>query len=351
MRVACAVVFCVLSFCYLFFYQADLLTVEQHILSKGKTTYQPFIGAVLITTVLYLLQLCVFTVTRLYKRAHAMTYFPSVLFLLLLTVAHPVSREGSLSMGPWLWLAPILLVIFCWLCWFFNKCQPHEPKSFSVGFLSRITWINMLTMAGMFLVLGLVSNHNNIEHYKMRTETLLLKGKYDDAWRVGSTTDTDSSLVMLRAYSLAKQNLLGEHLFELPLVGGSHSLRPDGETTSTMIYPQLEILRFAAANASDDYRLCAYLLDKDLVRFVQSVQKCYNINNSKELPKHYQEALTLYMHKSSNPVIDYKDPVLEADYSDFQQLERNIPEVIKRKNTIRDVYGNTYWYYYKYVAK
>ena len=160
MRVACAVVFCVLSFCYLNFYQADLLTVEQHILSKGKTSYHPFIGAVLITTVLYLLQLCVFTVTRLYKRAHAVTYFPSVLLLLLLTVAHPVPRDGSLSMGSWLWVAPILLVIFCWLSWMFYKCQPHEPKGFSVGFLSRTTWINLLTMAGMFLFLGFRGKDN-----------------------------------------------------------------------------------------------------------------------------------------------------------------------------------------------
>ena len=77
MRVMCAVVFFVFTFCYLYFYQADVLAMAQHVLSGGKTRYNSLIGAVLITLVLYLLQLLVFAVTRLYKRAHALTYFPS----------------------------------------------------------------------------------------------------------------------------------------------------------------------------------------------------------------------------------------------------------------------------------
>ena len=89
MRVMCAVVFFIFAFCYLYFYQADIIAMAQHVLSDGQTRYEPLIGAVLLTISLSLLQLLVFAITRLYKRAHAFTYFPSMLALLLLTCARP----------------------------------------------------------------------------------------------------------------------------------------------------------------------------------------------------------------------------------------------------------------------
>ena len=48
-RVMCTFVFTLFCFYYLYCYQADLLTVTQHILSKGQTHYNHFVGAVLIT--------------------------------------------------------------------------------------------------------------------------------------------------------------------------------------------------------------------------------------------------------------------------------------------------------------
>ena len=67
-----AVLFLVFVFCYLYFYQADILAVSQHVLSGGKTSYEPTIGAALITLVLYLLQIGVYAFTKLEEigRAH-----------------------------------------------------------------------------------------------------------------------------------------------------------------------------------------------------------------------------------------------------------------------------------------
>jgi hypothetical protein len=38
MMVICTIVFMVFTFCYLFFYQNDILAVEQHVLSWGTNT-------------------------------------------------------------------------------------------------------------------------------------------------------------------------------------------------------------------------------------------------------------------------------------------------------------------------
>ena len=55
-KVICAILFCVFTFSYLFFYQADILRVTQHIASGGQTFYVPWLGGVLITIFLQLLQ-------------------------------------------------------------------------------------------------------------------------------------------------------------------------------------------------------------------------------------------------------------------------------------------------------
>ena len=38
---------------------------------------------------------------------------------------------------------------------------------------------------------------------------------------------------------------------------------------------------------------------------------------------------------------------LRADYQDYLKLMRQIPNNKEMENKLRDVYGNTYWYYYK----
>ena len=84
-RVACATLFFLFSFVYLYYYQADVLTVSQHVLSGGKTQYSRIVGALLITLVLFLMQLGVSSVAKMTNYTHALTYFPSLLALAFLT--------------------------------------------------------------------------------------------------------------------------------------------------------------------------------------------------------------------------------------------------------------------------
>ena len=54
-RITCALLFIIFTFTYLYSYQADVLAMAQHVLSEGKTHYNATVGALLITSVLYLL--------------------------------------------------------------------------------------------------------------------------------------------------------------------------------------------------------------------------------------------------------------------------------------------------------
>ena len=85
MRVMCAILFLLFTFLYLFEYQADILAVTQHVLAHGVTHYNRTIGAVLLTIILWVLQLVIFGLSGLSRRFHALTYLPSLLLLGVLT--------------------------------------------------------------------------------------------------------------------------------------------------------------------------------------------------------------------------------------------------------------------------
>jgi protein-S-isoprenylcysteine O-methyltransferase Ste14 len=105
--VMCAIVFLAFTFCYVFFYQAESLAYLQHSLSQGMTTYNRTIGAVIITLLAVLLQYAVFRISGLRKRGHALTYFPSILALTVLTDVRPCGDVSHF----WIWLAPVLLLV------------------------------------------------------------------------------------------------------------------------------------------------------------------------------------------------------------------------------------------------
>lgn len=368
MHLVCAALFLVFTFCYLYFYQADVLAATQHVLSDGRTHYDRTIGAIIITVTLFLFQVAVYKMTHLERRSHAMTYFPSLLILTVLTSASP-QADGHLTIGVWLWAAPLLLILFILWARMSRKFQPFEPDTNSSGFFSRLMWINVLTLAVMFLLTGCLSDHNDVLHYRLRAEDCLLRGDYAGAAEAGHKAQaTDSSLTMIRAYALSMQGQMADRLFTYPLTGGSDALLPNGSSVRLVLFPEAEIYRkigpvtipkmrpkayfaylqkrhLGRANATD-YLLISYLLDCDLDSFADALSGHYQA--SKPLPKHYKEALTLYNHTRSNPKLEYHDTVTEADYADFMRLYRSEKNPTARRAKAAKTFGATYWFYYHF---
>ncbi|MCI6619133.1 MAG: DUF6057 family protein, partial [Prevotella sp.] len=340
-------------------------------LSGGQTHYDRTIGAVLITGLLYLLQLTVYGLTHFSKLAHALTYFPSLLLLTFLTSFDP-DQHGCCSFGAWLFVLPLLLLVYVGCVYWLRKYGQFAKAVSSAGVYSPVMWVNLLCMALMFFMVGAFSNHSDQLHYRVHAEQCLISGDYDGALAAGAASLVeDSSLTMLRVFALSKKGQLGERLFEYPVTGGAESLLPNGHTVRLLMLPEKAIymhlglwtkqrmdpvhyLRFnfrhhVAKRPAVDYLLCAYLLDRDLDRFAQAVQQYYDLE--KPLPKHYEEALTLYTHLRSNPTVVFHQSVIETDFQDFQDLLRRHPNKMERNNAVRDTYGNTYWYYFLIASK
>lgn len=111
MQIACAIIFITFTYVYLAFYQADVLAVAQHVFSGGLTNYSYTLAPLLITLVLYLLQVGVYAVTRVKRRFHGLTYFPSFLVLTMITDI-PVDIDLHHSLGAWWIILPLCLILW-----------------------------------------------------------------------------------------------------------------------------------------------------------------------------------------------------------------------------------------------
>lgn len=368
-RTVCAVAFLAFSFCWLYFFQADILALAQHILSGGQTHYNRFVGAVLITAALFLLQLIVYVVTRLQKRSHALTYLPSMLLLAAVSDVN-TDIDSGFSFRAWWWVAPLVLALWLVMVVGARAIQPYEEERFG-GLFSRRIWINLLTMALMMLGVGLAANGNAVFHYRASAETALIEGDYEKALLAGRRSlETDASLTALRAYALSRRGELGERLFSYPVAGTGADLLLLGSEARFVRFPADSLYRHLGArprqgmsadrylrnlnlggqatDAAGDYVLCGHLLNRNLDAFVREVTHYYNIAEGQQLPRHYREALVLYTHQRAHPLFVYHDAVTDEDYDNLQQLEAEYADPEERKLQVMERYAGSYWYYFEY---
>ncbi len=359
MRFTCAIVFIVFTFLYLSCYQGNVLAMAQHVLSEGMTDYNYQLAPVLLTLALFSLQLGVYAITRVKRRFHGLTYFPSVLGLIFLTHV-PNDMTECRSLGAWWWVAPLLLALWAGAMWVVMQLEPMEQELHSNSWLSRMTWTNLMQLLAMLLVVMFVTNNDRLFHQRLKMEHLMKDRLYAEALNVGKKQqETDSSLTMLRIACLHETGTMGEKLFTYPLVGGSEAMMPNGITVKALMWQPPVWLQKPSRwmkkhhlkyRITSDYHLCALLLDKKLDQFAQEITKYYRVD-SMPLPKHYQEALVLYMHRRTHPIIVYHNTVMETDFQDYQTMEHKYVGPKEKQMALYDTYGNTYWYYYQYGKK
>ena len=365
-QVVCAVLFIGFTFCWLFYFQADMLAIAQHLLSGGETSYHPLIGALIITSVLMMLQRPVLKQTKLRLISHALTYLPSFLLLAMLTSLTPGS-EKMLSVH-WLWIVPVVLLAWGLLVWW-SKHVSFNPLKEPTHLFSRCVWQNALLMAVQMLGVALMGNTNAVFRYRAHAECSLVHGNIVEALQTGDRSlETDVHLTMMRVYALSKKGELADRLFRYPLVGTSADMLPATEDSHArlLFFSADSIWRHLGARPASpmtthrfltllerdslatpavaDYRLCGCLLDKDLDGFARLLPRYYA--NTDSLPQHYREALTLYTHLRSHPLLVSNDTVMNEDWADFSSMYDSYSDPNERRSKVAEHYLGSYWYYY-----
>lgn len=362
----CNIVFVSFCFCYLYYYQADLLSLMQYTYSDGQTHYNHLWGAVLTALLLLSVNLLAIRRNKEFHTFSAWTFFPSAIFLTFITGGRQ-TEDLNLSFG---FIACMSLIAVC-LYVIFSKCIRNfirtNSEKINNNSLIKNLWINLLIITVQFMYVCAFSNSDRLFHARLHVLQSLCEKDYDEALcTIDKLETSDRQLTTLIVYTLSKKNVLAEKLFEYPLRGGSVSLLPDSTLTSKIgfdeiyhhlnlkipgnqIHNSIEFIRHGRGRNKQaaDYILCGYLMDKNLDAFVENITKYYDINDL--LPKHYREALTLYVHSHTAPKVIFKNSIMDADFQDYQNMEHDITDTEERKNKLRDTYGNTYWYYYQYA--
>lgn len=379
LNVMCAIVFTLFAWCYLFFFQADIIAVAQHVLSGGVTTYNRMVGSVLITAVLIILQLLVHGGTHLRNAFHPITYLPSAVILAMITdIDGNIDRVQSLMW--WCTALPVSVIVSFLVVFAARQLQDKTLSAVETVTIHTV-WKSLLIFVVMFCGICIIANTDAVFHYRARAESRLIQNDYDGALEVGrKSLETDSSLTMIRVYALACKGELGDRLFSYPIKCSGNAIVPmpadsaqlaDGTASAVRFqrYPlkrfyaklgacppcSLDALRYLhllekrgkATSMVKDYVLAIHLIDRNIDGFAKEFLKYYGNPDSlgNTIPRHYQEALTLYRHQRTTPITQYHNEVLETDYQDFQKLMRDYPLESERKlNAFKQYYGS-YWYY------
>ncbi len=373
-RLACAVMFALFSFFYLFCIQNDVLAEAQYVFSNGVTTYSRFFGAAIITVFLLLIQYLISRVARLSGCWYALTYFPSFLLLTILTSMSRSSIE-NFSFGKWIWIFPVLVILYI-LFLKFKNYMPGESIEDNDYSVSRYLWPNFLILFSLMVFCGANATVSDVYMYELKAERLILDEDYESASRVGEKSrETSKRLNELRMFALAKQGLLGERLFEYPQLYGENSLIifddtvtylhrftakniqedlgawANGSVNSVDYY--LELLRKNRSTCNNpllgDYLLCCKLLRKDLSGFNSLIKHYYNLNNPVNvmaLPRAYREAMLLQARSiSMDSLNSYADTLMLTEYKNYHQIQESDTAAIIKANILRRDFGKTLWWY------
>ncbi len=366
-NVVCTLLFGAFTFLYLYFFQNDMLAYAQHVLSKGTTVYNPFIGAFAITGVLLLLSLL--ATSALSKRLvgfPALGHLPSVLVLAAITDIHIVS-PGHENVFGYVWLAALLI--------------------FAVGFVfnsvaSRMVFIpaKLPTAKGLFVNLFILfmmiffavrfANTAEEDHVTLGSERMVAEGEYGKAIDFIDNCNANSpELTMVRAFALAETSQLGETFFRPNIMHGSDNLLPLHQAQLKMLpaltiykalggvpsagltvrsYLEIMAKKGCLTSVGRDYLLTACLMDKDLDTFMRHY-KDWGYPTT-DATGNYGEALVLYAHMKGNECDSITVPQKEKDWNDFLATKKRLSDKTLQESALRKAYGNTYWFYYFFTS-
>jgi len=366
-RIFSCVLFGAYTFIYIYAFQADALSLTQHILSCGQTRFNALVGSCVITLLALGLQYLLQRLLPFKGALYPFSFIPSATLLVFLTAFTP-----SVSYGAIIAAACALLA---WVILYFVLSYRRKQVSSSTP---RLVMYNGTVgcMLAIFLFIGMAGQTNDVWHYELKTARYLNEGKYDKALSVGEQSlATSPVLTALRAFAMSHEpEGLGGHLFERPLPeGGAELLFLEDCDTMRMLFPADSLYaylgkmpqreetpqhyfervaktyrKYAYRTPARDYWLCSLLLEKQLDQFAKELPLFYEVSDSVDLPRYYAEALILYNRLRTKPTVLYRNAEVSANFRDFIEMEKQYSDMTVRSNMLWQTYGETYFWYYLY---
>lgn len=276
-RWVCGVLFAAFAFCWLFFFQRELLQAENRVLFSADNGLRiwmfnhHFLVSVALTAISMLLAIPGRIVLRFKKGLYGCNYLFSAAFLGVITGYDGDSLFGQ-SYTEWIVTGIFMLVLFL-IC----KIVASVPKS-EYNDRPRTLAGNLLLMSLLFCLAGYLGNTDENLHRRLRMEQLYNDGRYEDLLEVGRyEEESDPGIDLLRAKAMLNIEAnpagsgIGDMLFK-------YSISNPKKLANSLV----------KENGTQAY-LSASLLNRDIESFRDSI----HLEDYKELPKYYMQALVI----------------------------------------------------------
>lgn len=364
----CATLFALFSFSFVARFQAPLLELFYDHVSTGKLQFNAYVVGAVVSLVLTSLALWLNRYTGFKREWTALSYLPSAILLSFMTDIDRSLYTGDYGYGKWLTVFAVGIFIYASISFVLRRMLFAKIKNIAMS-ANRILWRNIQIFVVLFCMVGFLSNSEENFKREALVASYYKKGEIDKALNVGYLSQVASRhLTAQRACILAENGLLGEKLFEYPQPYASEGLVPTGERVSPFVADRVysllgvrpldgedtrSLLKRAvesdtASAVAKDYYLSALLLDRSIVEFVNTLKEYYPDTDTRNLPKHYKEALMLYESIDSNASFSVDDAEMQGDFESLKALEAEHDDFFVRGNYVRRKFGRTYWWYFLY---
>ncbi len=391
-------IFSIYLLLYFRYAEGDTLAYIQSRIAGHGVEPHPWLSAIIITLALIAIAQMAEKLLRCKgyegKSAYAVTawasamltsyYFVSSLYLIILTIAGILVTATTIALGRL--VQNKCLIGKSLVCAREGKnCTEEGPKDAHITeeenppSFWRKCYPRLLQLLLLFLFLGIGSGVTDLQHYELRTAQALRTGSYNNAYHTGDKSyATSQRLFAMRCYLMARtqEKGLGEKAFEqmVPAGGASCLLLPN-DAEQRLLFPADSLYRLLGSmpykgesalkyfqrcawlssfngkpnRAAVDYYLTALLLERNLTQFAREVMRHYPHEVEQgTLPTYFAQAMMLYKRICEQPIADYHDSSIEANYSDYQDMGDTIANATIRNNMLRYSYGETYWWWYTY---
>ena len=336
-RWICGILFSAFAFCWLFFFQRELLQAENSVLFSADNGLRMWmfnhhlLVSLFLTVVALLLAIPGRLMLRFKKGLYACNYMLSAIFLGVITGYDGESVFGQ-DLTVWIVSGAFLFVLFL-IC----KIVASVPKS-EYNDRPRTLAGTLLILSLLFCFVGYLGNTQENLHRRLRMEQMFEDGRYEQLLEYGRyEEESDPGIDLLRAKAMLalqatpQSSAIGDMLFRYSI--------SDPKTLS----------RSLKSINSDQAFLSSCLLEGNLQAFADTI----NLNAYSTMPKYYMQALVIL----NDSIASVKFPNQFADemtsYNSFREALESLKSEPKQfqANSTFITYHESYFWFYTFKSK
>ena len=331
-RWLCGILFAAFAFCWLYFFQRELLQAENSVLFSADNGLRIWmfnhhlLVSLFLTVVALLLAIPGRLMLRFKKGLYACNYMLSAIFLGVITGYDGESVFGQ-DLTVWIVSGAFLFVLFL-IC----KIVASVPKS-EYNDRPRTLAGTLLILSLLFCFVGYLGNTQENLHRRLRMEQMFADGKYEQLLNYGRyEEESDPGIDLLRAKSMLalqatpKSSAIGNLLFRYSI--------SDPKSLSKAL---------KSMNNEQAY-LTSCLLEGNLKAFSDTI----NLNAYNTLPNYYMQAMVMLNDSTASVKFPNQFADEMSSYNSFRETLESLksePKQFQANSTFIAYHESYFWFY------